>query len=214
MTSGAHQRQQVVKGMITEARERHVENLVVAHRLTGRSVLDNMKPDEVGLRLDTFYRGTYYEPYYVIMRQTQSRRVPLKVAKHTIPIFIPVVALEEKYLKDDPEAFIRELEIYLLAYVSRRQQVEETRAAIQGCTIWVEDSFCYITLDFATDTTTITIRMVYKDLRQVRPSMVNIAVGGDDEEYYRWAQYEELFLRHTIPVALTKMISAAYDVGM
>ncbi|GAA5885338.1 hypothetical protein JCM6882_009576 [Rhodosporidiobolus microsporus] len=112
----------------------------------------------VAVRLETYYNDRYLEPYYVVFAHrlpdldgpaTPSDR-QLYIPHHTIPHWIPFSQLAWRYLgvrvqsddanpaelagdakggEPDLELFLSNLEIYLDAYVSRREQLAALRAA-------------------------------------------------------------------------------------
>ncbi|EFE44966.1 conserved hypothetical protein [Trichophyton verrucosum HKI 0517] len=56
-------------------------------------------PDLLGFRIDVNVRdGTFVKPYYLLLRRTGGDRKLLQIHRHTIPVFIPLKHLEQKYL--------------------------------------------------------------------------------------------------------------------
>lgn len=53
---------------------------------------------ELAIRWDTSFEGTYFETYYGFLKQDKDK---LSLHKHTVPHFIPVDELAEKYLNSD-----------------------------------------------------------------------------------------------------------------
>lgn len=77
------------------------------HRLAGRSIF-NFKGNRSCIRLETFYNRTYKESYYILYDKNQThysksiKRISRSVIEHhTIPIFIHLNVLEEKFLPDN-----------------------------------------------------------------------------------------------------------------
>lgn len=64
-------------------------------------------PNLLGVRIDICTRdGTFVKPYYVLLKRVGPDKKALRVHRHTIPVFIPLGQLEERYLpvpsgKDD-----------------------------------------------------------------------------------------------------------------
>lgn len=94
------------------------------HRLAGRSIF-NFKGNRSCIRLETFYNRTYKESYYILYEKNQIRHsISIKrisrsvIEHHTIPIFIHLNALEEKYLPDnfDVSIYCSLFMTYLLFY--------------------------------------------------------------------------------------------------
>lgn len=104
-------------------------------------------PNLLGLRVDICRRGgRYSEPYYVLLKRVNGDRALMRVHKHTIPAFIPLQQIEERYLplpgatsedeerheeghkkrvpvKQDLQRFVRELRRELVAWYLRRDAV-------------------------------------------------------------------------------------------
>ncbi|WEW57445.1 hypothetical protein PRK78_002912 [Emydomyces testavorans] len=98
----------------------------------------------LGIRFDVCKRsGKYSEPYYVLLKRADNGQKLLGVYRHTIPFFIPLKQLEEKYLalpdmvredqenlkaerpaKQDLRRFVRELRRELVAWHLRRDAIE------------------------------------------------------------------------------------------
>lgn len=131
-----------------------------------RSLRQKESKDEdlaLGIRMDTFWRGRFYEPYYLIFARPgqlletehlegddlEEKGEGLKLIRHTVPHFVPLGRLVERYLptvgagegsarggdragglstlgqfQELPgvHAFLSDLHCHLQAYVSRRQQ--------------------------------------------------------------------------------------------
>ena len=101
------------------------------HRLAGRSIF-NFKGNRSCIRLETFYNRTYKESYYILYDKNQThysksiKRISRSVIEHhTIPIFIHLNVLEEKFLPDNFDTFIRIVHDQLQAYVTKREILKE-----------------------------------------------------------------------------------------
>ncbi|KAK2789142.1 hypothetical protein FQN53_002366 [Emmonsiellopsis sp. PD_33] len=56
-------------------------------------------PNLLGIRIEVCTRrGTFVKPYYLLLRRVGKDGKQLRVHRHTIPIFIPLVQLEQRYL--------------------------------------------------------------------------------------------------------------------
>lgn len=98
---------------------------ILLQRMTGRTIF-SLSNGYVGIRLETFYASTswvkimyvgmveadhlkfvdkYREPFYLLVAQ-EKRDEPLRIAKHTMPHFIPLRDLEKKFLNVDMDASI------------------------------------------------------------------------------------------------------------
>ena len=100
------------------ARERRLERIVNAYRLTGRTIFEHQ--EDLSVRLDIAYKGRcwirrlfsvrclsviwipfsgkYCETKYIFLRRS-SKDHHLYVWKHTIPSFIPLKDLEIRFLQ-------------------------------------------------------------------------------------------------------------------
>ncbi|ORY72208.1 hypothetical protein BCR35DRAFT_354448 [Leucosporidium creatinivorum] len=120
----------------------------------------------VAVRLETFYEGRYYEPYYLVFApQSDSTPIaefssnaekppPLQIVHHSIPHWLPLKELSQKYLRvgicgeeDEPaeddgaelssrkavqpdlDLFLTRLLVFLNAHLSRREQLISLRSA-------------------------------------------------------------------------------------
>ncbi|KAM5442568.1 hypothetical protein MferCBS31731_002447 [Microsporum ferrugineum] len=99
-------------------------------------------PDLLGVRIDVNVRdGTFVKPYYLLLRRAGEDRKSLQIHRHTIPVFIPLKQLEQRYLprqasdddsgnlkpwkrrKQNLKALVRELRRELVAWHLRRDAV-------------------------------------------------------------------------------------------
>ncbi|GAA5823001.1 hypothetical protein JCM11251_004453 [Rhodosporidiobolus azoricus] len=120
-------------------------------------VEDDMVRKGVAVRLETFYAGRYYEPYYIVFSHhlpdldgPTSPNPQLYIPHHTIPHWVPLAQLTWRYLgvrlqsedthpadlagdekggEADLELFLSHLQVYLTAFVSRREQLVALRSA-------------------------------------------------------------------------------------
>ncbi|KAF3482260.1 uncharacterized protein GIQ15_05019 [Arthroderma uncinatum] len=100
-------------------------------------------PDLLGIRIDVNVRdGTFAKPYYLLLKRVGEDRKSLQIHRHTIPVFIPLKQLEQKYLpswtseddsggslkpwkrrKQDLKKLVQELRRELVAWHLRRDVV-------------------------------------------------------------------------------------------
>ncbi|KAI8052330.1 hypothetical protein BDF22DRAFT_687721 [Syncephalis plumigaleata] len=98
--------------ILEESKERFAAEVATAFRMTGRSLYHCSK-NEIGVRLEAFYNGTFFIPYYVKFRlnslirsdsfdvQFQSHMIhrPIFfVLSHSLPQCVPIQELERKHL--------------------------------------------------------------------------------------------------------------------
>ncbi|XP_046840428.1 centromere protein O-like [Xenia sp. Carnegie-2017] len=113
------------------------------YRLTG-SAFVLLENNCVRFCFDTFYKDQFFEPFYIDLKIQDERT---KILKHTIPFFIPL----EKIHKDlDKSSDVKELvvtiNVYLKAYISRRQQCEQVKKENEHYS--VENLFATLAFDF------------------------------------------------------------------
>lgn len=103
-----------------------VHELISYHRLAGRTVF-NFSKHYHGIRLETFYNKVYKEPYYLLFlnKNREGTQGPKHVDKHTIPKFIPVEVLANRFLPENMETFLRIVHDCVQAFVSRRELLNE-----------------------------------------------------------------------------------------
>ncbi|CAG8444319.1 9242_t:CDS:2 [Ambispora gerdemannii] len=97
-----------------------IEELLQAYSITGKTIFQD-KENRVGLRLETFFKGRFLEPYYIFVGNEPNTE-KLIVVKHTIPSFIPLKELETEYLNENIDKFLEIVDDYLQAYVTRREE--------------------------------------------------------------------------------------------
>ncbi|KAI8141000.1 hypothetical protein BJV82DRAFT_620414 [Fennellomyces sp. T-0311] len=105
------------------AAARCVQEVIGYYRLAGRTKFKFQNYE--GIRLETFYRQSYCESYYVLWQVNGEDRAA--IAKHTIPNFIPLERISDAFFPHDIDTFVRVLHDFLLAYVSRREQLDELK---------------------------------------------------------------------------------------
>ena len=65
----------------------------------------------------------------------------LQVYRHTLPYFMPVADIAERWLNDDMRHFVDEIGDMLNAFVSRRQQVNKLKVNIICCWGSISESY-------------------------------------------------------------------------
>ncbi|CAO3681070.1 unnamed protein product [Umbelopsis vinacea] len=115
--------QELIKDILDKAYRHCVTDAILLQRMTGRTIF-SLSNGYVGIRLETFYSSKFREPFYLLINQ-ETQDDELRIAKHTIPHFIPLRELEKKFLNVDMDSLLHVLEDYVQAFVSRREQVVE-----------------------------------------------------------------------------------------
>ena len=152
------------------------------YRLTGLAfvLLDDSR---VRFCLDTFYRGQYFEPFYI---EIQIQDEKIKILKHTIPFFIPLGDIHQKYEKSsDIKELLAVVSGLLKAFVSRRQQCAQIKENNEGYS--VEDlyttpafDFVKFTLKFSSDDLPdFEVKLEYSDLNDTLPKDVHLKCSNE-----------------------------------
>jgi len=134
-----------VKKVLENIESSSKENILLAYRFTGKSMFP-LDDNKMGIRLDTFFGGKYQDKYYVILGYDKHNS-KICIYKHSIPNFIPLHTIVDKYLNINIRKFMDVLSDYLNAYVARRGQVLQLNNNIEDVTTKSNDAydFCHIT---------------------------------------------------------------------
>lgn len=92
--------------------------------MTGVSAI-RMDEGSMLIRFDTSFEGQFHETYFLELVKTQRMAIP----QHTIPAFVPVQKLAERYLPDDLQAFLRLISDHLVAFVRRREDLKRAQVS-------------------------------------------------------------------------------------
>ncbi|KAI7875185.1 hypothetical protein K492DRAFT_199355 [Lichtheimia hyalospora FSU 10163] len=167
-----HIQQQILEQWMTLSSARCVQEMVGYYRLAGRTTFQ--------------YQGNtakYYEPYYLLLSNPESMEYnSTSVTRHTIPYFIPIQEMINTFLPHDMEALLRILHVFLLAYVSRREQVEELgtyckeRSSFVGISADRMAKDDIIIAEKIDEDTTIRIELLYEDLTLEYPTKVTTKI--------------------------------------
>eukprot|EP00743_Colponemidia_sp_Colp-15_P008387 GILK01009113.1.p1 GENE.GILK01009113.1~~GILK01009113.1.p1 ORF type:complete len:329 (-),score=43.92 GILK01009113.1:408-1343(-) len=114
-----------------DAKRRNLGQIADAYRLAGQTLFE-LDEDFIGIRIETFHAGRYFERYYVVLDHTADQS-SLFIHRHTIPHFIPLQQLAAKLLNKDISKFMDRLSDQLNAFVFRREElksIESTHADI------------------------------------------------------------------------------------
>ncbi|KAJ1981823.1 hypothetical protein H4R34_001924 [Dimargaris verticillata] len=161
-------------------RDRSYEDMLTGYRLTGRSIFP-MSSTEVGIRLETFYQGQYYEPYFIFLRRSAATG-HLTVVKHTLPSLVSLDQLQASP-HTDIHAFLDEIEEPLQALVARREQVNQVLRSRLAETIDADQSVTHVEFIITAGTKgRIRGHLDYDSLTAVRPSQVRFTLQYHDSE--------------------------------
>ncbi|XP_068678175.1 centromere protein O-like [Montipora foliosa] len=191
--------------------KRKLIDLCDAYRLTGISVaLQGAK--RTCFRCETFFNARYHEPYYIEVDLEDSE---LKINKHTVPYFIPIDTISQRYLNTDIKKFFMVISEHLNAYVARREQVqlcqEQYKEKLEdeiSCSP-AHDYVQFKTKSFDGVDKGVVVKLSYDKLTLTRPSTVEIQSDGrktaasvralrSKEKFFK-----ELYLHHAFAEAFT-----------
>ncbi|RCI07106.1 hypothetical protein CU098_010470 [Rhizopus stolonifer] len=91
-------KQEIFRQMRESVKASCIHEMISYHRLSGRTMY-HFKKHHIGVRLETFYKNRYKEPYYILFLKNNLKEVDID----TIPAFIPKKKLEKKFLPDNFE---------------------------------------------------------------------------------------------------------------
>ncbi|PIK50032.1 putative centromere protein O-like [Apostichopus japonicus] len=111
---------ELLRGALKKARQMKAEEMKASYRLTGATV-EPITNKKLRICWDTFHQGEFFESFYAQVEINEES----KIEKHSIPFFIPIQSLVDRYLSDSMECFVQMVGNYLNAYVSRRQEAVE-----------------------------------------------------------------------------------------
>ncbi|RKP33329.1 hypothetical protein BJ085DRAFT_32274 [Dimargaris cristalligena] len=104
-----------------ECRNHFYQDIVTGYQLMGRSVF-TVNDQSIGVRLETFYKGSYFEPYFLFLRRSTDSSSPLALFQHTLPPIVPMDSLHP-LLNKDIHVFLDHIDAIIQAFVARREQV-------------------------------------------------------------------------------------------
>ncbi|KAI8060014.1 hypothetical protein BC940DRAFT_323612 [Gongronella butleri] len=115
----------LVSQMVCAAEARFSQDIIAKYRLAGQTVFD-FHGQYTGVRLETFYKQRYYEPYYLFI--TKDPEEPT-IHRHTLPDIIPVERLARRFLARDRDSFLRMVHDLLLVFIAKREEKKELEAS-------------------------------------------------------------------------------------
>jgi len=195
----------VLDRTITTNLDRTLGQIMVAHRLTGRSLFS--VGNLVGIRFETFYRGQFHKSYYVLFDYKGPPQSKLVVWRHCIPYSIPLQLICDTFLNKSLRLFSDTLSEYLNAYTSRNQQFQALRSMIP-----LDQQFqCHDSLDFLQFTYHFKRRdyhfkLFYEDVNSCLPQRVTVHAIKEGQKQ-RWKKAETIFLKEDLDVAFEAIFS-------
>ncbi|XP_014668948.1 PREDICTED: centromere protein O-like [Priapulus caudatus] len=165
------------------------------------------------LTFNTAFQNKYYEPYYLELSSE------LRVCHHTLPPFVPLQVLLERYLyrEKNVQQFLFELSNYLCSYVSRREQVNALQDNVKLVkeSLQTSQSFDFVRFhldcgteldcgccgkDMAEVIMTYDLKSIFPTTVKVRGREHSLKVSTDDCEYFK-----KMILPRAVDSMLTHM---------
>jgi len=177
---------ELIQDILDKAYRHCVTDAILLQRMTGRTIF-SLSNGYVGIRLETFYSSKFREPFYLLISQ-ETRDDELRIAKHTIPHFIPLRELEKKFLNVDMDSLLHVLEDYVQAFVSRREQIIEIMQYLEktpAIKVTCDDAAkSMVSIVANVGNGVIRVSMRYEDMRSEFPTQVEVKqemrqVSGD-----------------------------------
>ncbi|XP_063156793.1 centromere protein O isoform X2 [Candoia aspera] len=116
---------------ILEWKTENAKGLLELFRLTGLS--GKLTQQGVSLCISTAFEGTYLDSYYLDILMQH----PLRIQRHSIPVFIPLEQIAHQHLQKDIKCFLSVLSDHLNAYARRKFQVDQLQehfaVFLEGC---------------------------------------------------------------------------------
>ncbi|KAG8522445.1 Centromere protein O [Galemys pyrenaicus] len=183
---------------VLERKQENVKAVLQAYRFTGLS--GKLTSRGVCVCFNTSFQGNMLGSYFVDL----VIQKPLRIRRHSVPVFIPLEELSAKYLQTNIQHFLFSLCEYLNAYSGRKYQADRLQsdyaAFLAGplqrnslCNLLV---FTY-KVESKSPSFPFCARLQYKDLTITLPTDVSITYQGMDTLSTSWeeqrAAHENLF---------------------
>lgn len=184
-----------------EVLERKWENLkaiLQAYRFTGLS--GKLTSRGVCVCISTAFEGNLLDSYFMDL----TMQKPLRIHRHSVPVFIPLEELSAKYLETNIQHFLFTVCEYLNAYSGRKYQADRLQSdfaaflagPLQRNSLCNLLSFTY-KVEPRGQSFPLCARLLYKDLTRTLPTDVTVTYQGMDALSTSWeeqrASQENLF---------------------
>jgi len=156
---------------------RALADVQLAYRLAGISMFRTQatRPADrmMGLRIDASHEGRYHERYYMIFKTyRRAGKSEMELQRHTLPHFIPV---EDLYVEFEFAEFVRRVQAYANAFVTRREQTRAIVNAHEEGDLEANTGGAYDVITFAgVALKQARIRVMYKTLLDTVPDEVQL----------------------------------------
>ncbi|KAI9272990.1 hypothetical protein BDA99DRAFT_602191 [Phascolomyces articulosus] len=202
--------QQILSQLVEAVEARCVQELIGYYRLAGRTTFTFQRYR--GIRLETFYGGTYFEPYYLLLLpkrsglpDTPNDFTNYTISKDTLPNFIPLRQIADKLFPWDMDSFLRVIHDFLLAYVGRREQYEtmrklcDERDTLTSVVAPNESKKIINLVESVGNERYAVVELIYKNLAIDFPTEVVITENPPSSRTY--AKEKDIFLKNRLPEA-------------
>uniref|UniRef100_G1T9F5 Centromere protein O n=1 Tax=Oryctolagus cuniculus TaxID=9986 RepID=G1T9F5_RABIT len=168
---------------VLERRWEHAKAMLQAYRFTGLS--GRLTSRGVCVRISTAFEEHLLESYFVDL----VIQKPLRILRHSVPVFIPLEKMAAQHLQSDIRHFLFSLCEHLNAYAGRKFQADRLQgdfaAFLTGplrrnalCSLL---SFTY-RVDSGAQSVAFSARLLYEDLTVTLPTRVTVACEGRGQE--------------------------------
>ncbi|XP_053105271.1 centromere protein O [Hemicordylus capensis] len=170
------------KQALLEWKMENVKGLLRVFHLTGLS--GKLTKQGACLCISTAFEGTYLDSYYLDLLLQQ----PVRIQHHSVPAFIPLEQIAQKYLQADIKRFCSVLSDHLNAFAGRKfqaDQLQEGFAAflegpLQGNSLYNLLEFNY-SLEGEGRTFLFTAKLVYGDPVRILPTEATVTCKETDD---------------------------------
>lgn len=183
---------------VLERRWEHAKAMLQAYRFTGLS--GRLTSRGVCVRISTAFEEHLLESYFVDL----VIQKPLRILRHSVPVFIPLEKMAAQHLQSDIRHFLFSLCEHLNAYAGRKFQADRLQGdfaafltgPLQRNALCSLLSFTY-RVDSGAQSVAFSARLLYEDLTVTLPTRVTVACEGTEALSCSWehqrASHEALF---------------------
>ncbi|XP_012582952.1 PREDICTED: centromere protein O [Condylura cristata] len=189
---------EITEQEVLERKQENVKAILQAYRFTGLS--GKLTSRGVCVCIDTSFQGNLLGSYFVDL----VIQKPLRIHRHSVPVFIPLEELSAKYLQTNIQQFLFSLCEYLNAYSGRKYQADRLQSDFAAFLAGPlqRNSLCnLLAFTYKVDLKSLSFpfcaRLLYKDLTVTLPTDVSITYQGMDTLPTSWEEqrlaHENLF---------------------
>ncbi|XP_037384312.1 centromere protein O [Talpa occidentalis] len=189
---------EIMEQEVLERKQENVKAILQAYHFTGLS--GKLTSRGVCVCINTSFQGNLLGSYFVDL----VIQKPLRIHRHSVPVFIPLEELSAKYLQTDIQHFLFSLCEYLNAYSGRKYQADRLQSDFAAFLAGPlqRNSLCNLLVftykvESKSQSFPFCARLLYKDLTITLPTDVSITYQGMDTLPTSWeeqqAAHENLF---------------------